>query len=364
MGEVGLGAAAGEHSLLQQLHRMAEGDGGPAPKLSLDDGLAAKVEATPVAHHHARTLPLPRDPRGEERQGMAQGRAEHHRGVHTLVAKTTIIPLDLLTAADEGGVDQRIEDAAGDIADHRLHIVQGDLRLAPSIERQLLDLGQARTPISTQAHGQDVARLTGDALAILLKRAVDEFGQSPLVIGVAGERKRPRRLLAERPQGRALGEVSRLHHDASPGDVRLQGRIHRRGIIAASGPYPDAALAAEQADRTGLVHEPACIRGEDIAVYLDQGEGIGRIGDETLGQTFGALEDEASIRPVDEDDRDLRRGSAPQQGLDIAGLDGGQGLVTRTEAIRVLIWSARVLAKRISASRAARREAKRWIERS
>ena len=81
-------------------------------------------------------------------------------------------------------------------------------------------------------------------------------------------------------------------------------------------------------------------------------------------QAFGPIEDEAGVGAVDEDDADARVGAAPDQPLDVAGLDGGQGFVTSTEAIRILICSARTLARRISASRAARREAKRWTERS
>lgn len=364
MGEVRGGASTGEHGLLKQLHGVAEGNGRPAPKLGFDKRLTTEMQPTPIANHHARTLSFTCNPCRQQSKSVAQRRAEHHRRIHTFVAEAAVIPFDLFAPSDEGGIDQRIEDAASDVADHGLNIVEGDFGLPSGIEGEFFDLRQARSTITAQAHRQDVALLAGDPLAILLKRAVDKLRQGPLVIGVAGQGERPCGSLAECPQWCALCEVSRLYDDASAGDLCLQCRVHGRGVIAASRPYPDATLTAEQADGAGLVHEATCIRGEGIAVDLDQRKRIGGIGDEALGQTLGALEDQAGIRSVDENHRDLRRGSASQQRLDIASLYGGQGLVTSTDATRVLIWSAKVFASRISASRAARSEAKRWIERS
>ncbi len=49
--------------------------------------------------------------------------------VHALVAEAAVVALHLAAAPGEGGVDQCVEHAAGDVADHRLDVVQADLAL-------------------------------------------------------------------------------------------------------------------------------------------------------------------------------------------------------------------------------------------
>ena len=77
-----------------------------------------------------------------------------------------------------------------------------------------------------------------------------------------------------------------------------------------------------------LVAEATGIGGQRIAVDPHQGEGVGGVGDEILGELLRPLGHEAAIGAVNEDHRDARVGPAPDQALDLAGPHRGQGRLT------------------------------------
>ncbi len=148
MGQHRIGAAAGQDRVLKDLHRLPQGVRAPAPELGLDAALALEVQAAPARGHQARRLVAALDPDGEQLQGVAQPRAEHHRGIEALVTEAADVALHHLALPGEGGIDQRVELAAGDVAHHRLDVVEADAALPGGIQRELLDLGEARPAVS------------------------------------------------------------------------------------------------------------------------------------------------------------------------------------------------------------------------
>ncbi|GJD58990.1 hypothetical protein IFDJLNFL_4916 [Methylobacterium dankookense] len=323
MGEVRLGAAAGQHRLLKDLHRLAQGRRAPAGELRLDAGLAPEMQAAPARHQQARALVRPLQPARQQLQGMPQGGAQHHRGVEPLVAEAAIVALDLPGPSGEGRIDQRGEHARRHVAHHRLDIVETDAAAVLGIEGELLDLREAGAPVAAEALAQHLAGLARDAQAVLLQRPVDQLAERALVVRVAGDRECLRRALAQGAQGGGFREVARLHHDARARDLDLQHGLDGGRVVAAAGPDPDRALVAEQADRAGLVHQSSRIAGQHVAVDLRQREGIARIRHEALGEALGPLGDEPGIGPVDEDDGDPRVGAAADQAFRLMRLDGG-----------------------------------------
>ncbi len=263
---------------------------------------------------------------------MAQGRSEDHPRIQALVPEPPIVALHRVAAPVEGGVDQGVEHAGRHVAGHGLHVVEGDDRVPRPrpgrVEGELLDLHQARPAVAAEAPGQDLPGGPVDAQAPRLESALDQVREGALVIGVTGNRQGPRGPLAQGAQRVVLGEVAALHDDAGVGDRGAQHRLDRGGVVAGPRPDPDRPAAAEQAHRAGLVAEPARIGGEGVAVDPHQREGVRRIGDEILGEFPGAFRDQAGVGAVDEDHRDARVGPAPDQPLDLAGLDRRQDRLT------------------------------------
>ena len=252
---------------------------------------------------------------------MPEGRTQDHPGIEPFLTEAAGVALHDLDTAVEGRIDQRVENAGGDIADDRFHIVEAHAALAAGIEGELLDLHQARPAVAPQAAHQGFAGVAVDAEIVLAQGPVDQVAKRPLVIRVAGNGQRPLRLLAERAQGIALVEVAGLHHDPRVGDGDAENGLHGGGEITGAGPDPDRPLAAEQADRARLVAQATGIGGDHVAIDPHEGEGVVHLGHEALGQGLRSLGNEAGIGPVNEDHRNARVRPAPDQPLDIPRLD-------------------------------------------
>ena len=252
---------------------------------------------------------------------MPQGGSKHDAGVVALGEDPRDAAVEPVRVAGKCRVDDRVHHQRRRVRHDRLDMRHRDGAVAGGIERQLLQLAAAEQAVGAEQPGQGLARVAVEAQPEFAQHGLGQDRDVAGLVRVAGQRDRGLGALQQGPQRIAGLQVARLDDHPGIGRRIRQQRCQRGCERLGAGPHEDAAPAAEQADRAGLVDQPQRIGRDVVTVDPHQLERVVGVVDRGPGQLPGALAHQPGIGAEDQHHRIAGVGPT-QEGLDLVRLLG------------------------------------------
>ncbi len=225
------------------------------------------------------------------------------------------------------GAQYPVDGELGGVADDCFHVAGIDLLLAGGIKSELLDLAARQRPVGADAGEQQVARVGRDREAVAAQRVADQRLEIVHLVGIAGDRRRLRRLLKQRAQRIGGAQIAGFHDEGRRERAAVDERLQRGRSDAPASRRAHDLGAAEHRHRLRFDGEAVGI-GVEIGV-IEANDLPGRrfaLGNER-SQAAGALGHEAGIGAVEQHGCDARPRRL-QKRLSLVGLYGDHGSTT------------------------------------